>query len=280
MTDAPIRIVLALVLILLFPALPVAWAETILYVATDGRDDRSGTREAPLQSLAGARDRIRQLRADGHQEPVTVRFAPGRYEFTSAVEFTHEDSGTREASVVYQASPDRTPGAVRLTGGRRISGWTPVTDTATRQRLVETARAHVRVADLAQQGITDWGQLTPRGFAMGSAAAEAELFYNDRPMTLARWPNEGFRGIEAREGTTHIRIDTDRLIRWTDESDPWLFAYWHHDWAELHEPIVDIQPDTRTLVRSSEIKPQYGITPARARWYADNLLSELDSPGE
>ena len=78
----------------------------------------------------------------------------------------------------------------------------------------------------------------------------------------------------------HIHVDTDRVTRWTGESDPWVFAYWHHDWAELHEPIVDIDAAARVLVRSERIKPPYGITAGRARWYAYNLLSELDEPGE
>ena len=39
-------------------------------------------------------------------------------------------------------------------------------------------------------------------------------------MTLARWPNEGFRGIEATEGVERVKVDTDRLARWTEEDRP------------------------------------------------------------
>ncbi len=99
-------------------------------------------------------------------------------------------------------------------------------------------------------------------------------------MQLARWPNAGFRRVEASDSLQRVRVDTDRLARWTGEADPWVFAYWHHDWAELCEPLAAIDADARALVRSEKIKPVYGLTPGRARWYAYNLLSELDQPGE
>ena len=34
------------------------------------------------------------------------------------------------------------------------------------------------------------------------------------------------------------------------------------------------------LLRSAELTPSYGINPGAARWYAFNLLSEIDRPGE
>ena len=44
--------------------------------------------------------------------------------------------------------------------------------------------------------------------------------------------------------------------------------------------IYAIDADAQVLIRSEKIKPVYGITKGRARWYAYNLLSELDQPGE
>ena len=255
----------------------VAHADVTLYVAPEGQDDQPGTRSEPLQSLAGSRERIRQRRAEGDQGKATVLFSPGTYLFDEAAQFDEQDSGTREAPVVYRASAE---GEVRFTGGRPVENWTKVVDPNVLKRLAEDARGHVLVTDLGAQGMTDFGKLTVHGFAIPSQAAEAELFYDDRPMTLARWPNNGFRGIERKVDNQRVRVDTDRLSRWADEPDPWVFAYWHHDWAELHEPIVAVEASPRVLVRSDKIKPNYGITPDRARWYAYNLLSELDQPGE
>jgi hypothetical protein len=251
-----------------------AAAQTVLHVSPSGRDANPGTLAAPLQTLAGARDRVRALKAQG---PVVVEFAAGIYPFTEAVSFGEADSGTAGAPITYRAAQG---GEVRFTGGREVAHWRPVKDASIRQRLPEEARSHVLVADLQAQGITDLGKLAKRGFNMGTPVAEAELFADDKPMTLARWPNEGFRGIKKRPSITEVVLDTDRVARWTEESDPWIFAYWHHDWAEIYEPIRGFDASQNMIKRDPKIKPQYGITPGRARWYVLNLLSELDQPGE
>ncbi|MFQ5808641.1 MAG: right-handed parallel beta-helix repeat-containing protein, partial [Armatimonadota bacterium] len=223
----------------------------------------------------GARDRLRQVKADA--QPVTVLFAAGTYLFEKPVTFTEQDSGSANAPISYRA---QAAAEVRFTGGRSVSGWAPVTDEAQFPHLPAEARSRVLVADLRTQGITDFGELTVHGFAIRSQLAEAELFLSDAPMTLARWPNEGFRGIQRKHSQERIEVDTDRVARWVDEPEPWVFAYWHHDWAEMYEPIVGIDPTQQIIERSDKVKPRYGITPGRARWYALNLLSELDSPGE
>ncbi|MDD4789067.1 MAG: hypothetical protein PHO07_18015, partial [Pirellulales bacterium] len=83
----------------------LASAEVTLYVAPDGKDGGPGTRQAPLASLAGARDRVRQVKREKPGEPITVLFSAGSYAMTGPVEFSAEDSGTSEAQVVYRAEP-------------------------------------------------------------------------------------------------------------------------------------------------------------------------------
>ncbi|MDH7568402.1 MAG: right-handed parallel beta-helix repeat-containing protein [Armatimonadota bacterium] len=255
-------------------ALSAAPAGTTLYVSPTGRDDAAGTQRAPLKTLAGARDRVRQLKGRG---PVTVLFAAGTYRFDAPVTFGAEDSGRADAPIIYRAAPGA---RVRFTGGQPVSNWRRVTDAEVLRRLAPEAREAVRVADLRAAGVKELGALTARGFSVGSPIAEPELFYNDEPMTLARWPNTGFRGVTARPSPQRVAVDTERVGHWTQEKDPWVFAYWHHDWAEIYEPIVAIDAPNRILVRSEKVKPPYGITPGRARWYAFNLLCELDAPGE
>jgi len=97
---------------------------------------------------------------------------------------------------------------------------------------------------------------------------------------LARWPNTGFRRVKAAETDEVVIVDTDRVARWAAESDPWVFAYWHYDWAELYEPLSGVDVAKQALLRTAKVKPVYGVAPNEARWYGFNLLSELDTPGE
>lgn len=116
----------------------LASAEVTLYVAPDGKDGGPGTRGAPLASLAGARDRVRQVKREKPGEPIAVLFSAGAYPMAGPVEFSAEDSGTPEAQVAYRAEPGA---LVRLGGGRSVGPWQPVADPAVLARLPEEARA-------------------------------------------------------------------------------------------------------------------------------------------
>ena len=249
-----------------------------LHIAPTGADTHPGTGEKPLATLEASRDAIRKLKAGGPlTEPVTVHVRAGTYFLAGPTRFAEQDSGAATAPIVYQAEPGA---VVRFTGGREIGGWGPVTDPSVLGRLAAEARGKVIVADLRAQGITNWGNLNVRGFSAGNPSAEGELFYDDAPMTLARWPNRGFRKVISQEKEETVVVDPDRLARWTGEAEPWVFAYWHYDWAEIYEPLAGVDPARQALLRTPRVKPVYGITPQEARWYAFNLLAELDAPGE
>ena len=109
-----------------------AAAAVTLYVAPDGNDAWSGKlpgrnaagNDGPLASLAGARDALRRLRAQGPlQGSVSVSVAAGMYQLQDTLVFEPQDSGTAASPVVYQAAPGARP---VFTGGRKVQGFTPV----------------------------------------------------------------------------------------------------------------------------------------------------------
>jgi len=257
-----------------------ARAATTLYVAPSGNDTAGGTREAPFATLQRARDEIRRIKKAGGlpQGGVTVEIAGGVYELAKPLELTAEDSGTAEAPVVYRARQGET---VRVLGGNVVTGFKPVTEPAVLDVLAPGARGKVLQADLKAQGITDYG--SPAGGGM-------ELFFQTKPMWLSRWPNEGFTKIvemvgepEKRDRSMTYKVgkwvyEGDRPARWVKEKDPWVHGYWFHDWAEQRHAIKEIDPVNRTL----EVKPPYhNYGYQNGKWYyAYNLLSEIDAPGE
>ncbi len=272
-------------------ALPGPAAE--FYVSPVGNDTNAGTRAKPFATLEHARDEARRLRQDGKPPKggLTIWIGGGDYLRTNAFELIATDSGAPDAPVIWRARPGE---AVRLTGGRRLSGFEVVTDPTILARLPETARAHVVQADLKALGITDFGQMRSRGFGRPLTPAHCELFYGTRPMTLARWPNEGewehiagYPDAGARkdehggqvgkleEGFTY---SGERPRRWKDTSDLWVHGYWSWDWANSYERVASIDLDRR-LIKTA---PPYGIYDFRKgqRFCFLNLLEELDQPGE
>ncbi|MGQ9696960.1 MAG: right-handed parallel beta-helix repeat-containing protein [Armatimonadota bacterium] len=260
------------------------------YVSTDGRDSFSGTLPAPndkrtdgpFATLERARDAVRELRRkNGGGLPeggVTVYIRGGRYERRAALELGPEDSGSAGSPVVYTAYKNE---QVRLSGGRVASGWRPVTNQQVLARLVTEAKAKVLQCDLKALGITDYGRLARRGFGIGTVPAALELFFKDKPMQIARWPNEGWTrigGTPAGQQGGVFTYEGDRPSRWKPSDDIWVHGYWTWDWADSYERVKSIDT-TKREVHTVEPHGVYGYTPGK-RFYFLNVLEELDQPGE
>lgn len=261
-----------------------------LYVAPNGNDAWSGTvaepkgDKGPFATLTRARDEIRTLRKTAGALPtdgITVELAAGVYEFKEPFELTEADSGTDKSPIIYRAKSDA---QVHLVGGRQVSNFVPVTDSAILQRLDPAARTTVMQADLKALGVTDFGEVATSGKRL-------ELFFQDKPMILARWPNEGFtRIIDVVGGAPHrihgisgdklarFTYDGDRPERWIGERDPWLHGYWFWDWAEERQRIESIDTARKII---NLVPPYHGYGYRKNQWYyAFNMLAELDAPGE
>lgn len=266
-----------------------AMAADTLYVASHGSDANPGTAERPFATLQQARDEIRRRTADAPlpEGGMTVEVAGGTYELAQPLVLTAQDSGTATAPIVYRARGGET---VKLVGGRQVRGWKPVTDAAELARLDESARGQVWRADLRAQGITDLA-------GIGSARTYQsdpglEVFFQDQPMTLARYPNSGYitiasvldAGGKPAEGIVssaegQFVCEDPRPARWAGQKDIWLHGFWVYDWADLRIPLGSIDAAARTIRLGP--RPGQSFRLRSGQWfYAENILCELDSPGQ
>ena len=270
------------------PEAPAAQEPALrLHVSPHGDDGWSGRRarvegqDGPFASLERARDEIRRIKAAGGlpEGGVTVELAAGRYQLAGPLELGAEDSGTPDAPITYQAGPGA---EVRVLGARRITAWKRLTDPSVLKKLDQTVHGKVYQADLLAHGVTDYG---------GPGGGGLELFLNDEPMTLARWPNEGFvkiadvlkidpvdvRGTKGDRAGKFV-YDGDRPRRWKDEKELWLHGSWFWDWSDQRLKVESIDTEARVI---SLAPPQHGYGYRKGQWYyALNALSEIDSPGE
>ena len=160
----------------------VGFSSTV-HVCPTGNDSGDGTLDAPFATLNRARDFVRVKRKAGELDdgPIFINLHAGAYLVTETLNLTAEDSGTPDSPVIWQAAPGED---VRLVGGARLTGWKPVSEKSMLTRLPAEARGHVFHADLTACGVTDFGTVKP-------GATRAELFFGNRYMRLARYPNEG-----------------------------------------------------------------------------------------
>ena len=258
-----------------------------LFVAVDGNDAWSGRQptpdgaDGPFATLERARDEIRKIKS-AHGLPqggIAVELAGGTYEMPRALTLETQDSGTENAPVVYRA---RRGEEVRISGGKILTHFTRPSDASILERLSPAARDHILQADLKALDIDQYG--SPGGGGI-------ELFFADRPMLLARWPNEGFARIADLVGGDPVDVrgtkgdrrgkfyyEGNRPQRWVEERDPWVHGYWFWDWSDQRHKIANIDTDQRILA----VEPPYhGYGYRRGQWfYAMNILAELDTPGE
>jgi hypothetical protein len=244
-----------------------------IWVSPTGSDDWAGTETRPFASLEKARDTVRCL---DKTEAIDV-IVSGRLELRKPFQLEASDSGTRTCPVTYKGIE-----GASVSGGVGVANFKPVTDPGVLARLDEKTRGNLLQADLRSLGVADFGP--PDGGGM-------ELFFDDVPMILSRWPNEGFTKIVdvVRNKPYDIRgtwgdlvgeivYDGDRPARWLHERDPWVHGYWFWDWSDQRQKIDAIDTERRVI----KIAPPYhvyGYRPGQY-FYAFNLLSEIDIPGE
>lgn len=287
-----------------------------LYVSPSGNDGGDGSINNPFATVIEARDKIRQMKKEGvsPEKGFVVYLREGDHQFTQSLMLTEEDSGTESAPVVYCAYPGEN---VSIVGGASLPAdkFSKVTDAAILERIVdEAARSMVVSVDLKELGFTQYGEPYWPGqysYMMEGltkpAAASPELFINGEVQTLARYPNEGYMQVgeihdpgayprmwepdtttnpehvkeEDRDPTDTFEItpNDNRYLKWTKapENDILMYGFWRWDWADHTVPVKKIYPEEKKL--ESGVPSWYSVVDG-ARFYAFNLLEEIDMPGE
>ncbi|MCS7254484.1 MAG: right-handed parallel beta-helix repeat-containing protein [Armatimonadota bacterium] len=266
----------------------IAGIPTAIYVSNDGNDSWSGRlpspnkdkTDGPFATLERARDEIRKLRKYGKlpNGAIAVIVRGGTYYRNGPFELGFEDSGAEKLPILYMAQPGE---QVRIVGGAPVKGWKQVEDEKVLSRLDEAVRGKIWQSSLKLCEITEYG--TPD--------SGIELFFNDEPMILARYPNEGFMQIadvveydgHQIHGIKGSKIgkffyEGDRPERWLAEKDPWVHGYWFWDWSDQRHRIAKIDPKNRII----EVAPPYhGYGYRKGQWfYAFNILAEIDEARE
>lgn len=265
------------------------------YVSPSGDDRNPGTLAAPWRTPEGARDGVRAWRhaqPAGANEAVTIWLRGGTYPLSRTFELTKQDGGTAGAPVTYAAYQGET---VRLTGGREIpaKAFGPVRAADALRRILPESRPQVLEADLRALGITDFGAHRQFGHGLPVVPAPLELFWNDTPLQLARYPNTGAVAIGAivdpgsmpRTGDYSNRggrfnYTDPRHARWAGVADVWLQGYFNHGFADDKIRIAAIDPAKQEVTLASPHMYALGSGQNYNQYVALNLLEELDEPGE
>ncbi len=267
-------------------ASPSTAGDTVFFVSPKGNDHWSGSLETPnadgtdgpFATLTRARDAIRQLKvAQGLQHPAVVRIRGGTYSLTEPFRLWGEDSGASRFPIRYEAYPGEKP---VLRGAKTITNWEPFQGQIVRAYLPEVRR----------------GQWWFR-----------QLFLGGKRMVRARHPN--FDPADPLYGGwafVQALVDEQDPAKTEAVESPVAFRYeegiFPHRWAKPQAgeafiipgacwindiiPIRSVDSDARTIHLTRCVGPSRNTlgaaTHIRAgnRFYVENHLEDLDTPGE
>lgn len=258
---------------------------TTFYVSPDGDDSALGTIDAPFATIEAARDAIRTLKEETGEVPeggVCVYFREGVYPIHNSVEFTQEDSGTEESPITYRAYKDE---KVSFIGAEelKVSDFRRVADKAVLERIYDSsARKCIYQYDLSEIDDFQYGGM------FGGDSTPNELVIDGKLMTIARYPNMTADGKDRFEKPTIVNPDvageklaftigeTGRANNWKTADEAVLVANWMLLWSTTYNHLEGVKNGvvTTDLIQTAK------STSGSARFYAINLLEELDQPGE
>ncbi|MFC1724302.1 right-handed parallel beta-helix repeat-containing protein [candidate division KSB1 bacterium] len=260
----------------------------IYYISPEGNDEWSGMRskpnwddtDGPFATLEKAKEVIRELKKSGKYpiDGVSVNIKGGIYSILKTFGLEKEDSGKPNAPVVYRPYENED---VMIIGALSITGFRKVSDPEILRYFDRQNRDKIYFTNLPLLGIRNFGEIKKRGFGRPIMTAALELFFQDKAMTPARWPNSGWTKIvdtPAGKDGGKFTYEGNRPHRWTFSSDIFLHGYWTWDWADSYEKVKSIDLNKREITTYAP-HGVYGYSPGK-RFYAFNILEELDQPGE
>ena len=209
------------------------------YAAPDGKDANPGTLDKPFASLQRAQQAVREKQGD-------VFLRGGTFYLPETLVFTAQDSGTKDAPVIFQAYEKERPvisGGVKLTKLK----WQPYTNGIVQARVPEDLRTE-------------------------------EIFMNGERQILARYPN--FNPMAKYfDGFAADAIATNRSARWADPTGGYFHAMHPSLWGDFTWRITG-KDINGAVTKEGGWQNNRGGAVHRTIRFVENIFEELDAPGE
>jgi hypothetical protein len=263
-----------------------------IFIAPSGNDKATGTIDKPFATIEKARKTVRSILKTQKNTTITVYFRAGNYNLNNSVVFESLDSGSEEYPVTYSAYDNE---SVSISGGRfiAIKNATAVKDNAVLKRFPVEAKDKILQIDLKKAGINNFGTMTPHGFSRPYQPAPMELFCNKKAMCLSRYPNDTLipmgkvedpgsiprdGDFSHRGGKFHYSIDQPN--RWAKAKDIWISGFFRWGYADDAVEIATLDLENKIITTKQETMYGFASGADFQRWFAYNLLEEIDLPGE
>jgi len=266
------------------------------YVSQKSNRNGDGSKQNPFTSIEQALDYLNQNAGSFKKGLIEIILTDHRYVFNETINMKDRLSVLKENPILIRSlSGEKT----RIEGGITIMNWKKETDPEILSLLPDQTAKEVLVADLKNYGliidefvlggttshrlkVTDYsgfGELPKKRSDVHNASLPVpELFYNNERLPMSRFPDQSDTSVIISKFTD------ERAEKWNKESDVWLHGYWDYQFFDCYEKFESFSKETGIELE----KPHSGIVPdslvrkgyRECKWYAINLLSEMDQRGE
>ncbi|MCL2815523.1 MAG: right-handed parallel beta-helix repeat-containing protein [Oscillospiraceae bacterium] len=217
------------------------------------------------------------------EDGAEIVFEPGKYYFP-APQNSVKLEGIQK-NITFKAKE-----GARFIGGKPISNTHPVSKEA-KQKFFFEARDKIFCADLKKEGISDICGFVSRGFGRKVTASHSEIFADQTPLNLSRYPKTGYLEItgygeeKINEWSQKVgRLDrgffyeSEQPKKWAGADDILVHGYWSWDWANSYEKIAETDKESKKIMT----QPPYGMYAFKPgqRFCFHNISEEVTEPGD
>ncbi|MGL4326683.1 MAG: right-handed parallel beta-helix repeat-containing protein, partial [Tannerellaceae bacterium] len=219
-------------------------------------------------------------------EAVTIFMRNGCYEISETVVIGNNGHANNLTIKPYGNE------TVSISGGKHLKKdvLKRVSDQAIAARIRPEMRGKVKEIDLTKLGIPVGG-LRASGFGRPSSAGWSELFVNETPMRLSRWPNdstvligevlEAGTGEHTKEAKLPVfKYAESRPSEWVIDENVWISGYFAHGYADDMIRVARIDTQQKTIHPAQQTVYGFMTGAPWRQWFAVNLVEEIDLPGE
>lgn len=243
-------------------------AEERLFLSPQGQDSNLGSKDKPLATLEGVRDRIREMRKEkSFTDTLFVEMQAGTYYITRAFQLTEDDSGTLSAPIVFLGDKNNKP---IVCGGRKTVRFEEVTNSLWRVFIPEVADLGFYFEQLYINGERRFRAQTPnRGTFMFPGRVEETVLDS-----LSGKPAFASQKLVVKAEDFSI-LNT---IKQSDLSDVLIVA--NHKWDISRKRIQHISILNSSIYFGGTVMPFWNMIDEQSRYVIENYKEALGHPGE
>ena len=126
----------------------------------------------------------------------------------------------------------------------------------------------IYVTDLQDQSVLDVGIMKRNGFGSMRQASAIELFEDDTPLSLSRWPKDSLLEISSIISKGDPKISSDRRLpqftykttkpkEWDQKSNIWVAGQFSVGWAYDNLPVSSLDATNQSITLNSN--SSYGL---------------------